>query len=137
MKKSRKNISKKFTKKKMRGGSTDVATDVAIKFKNLSDLDLTYTGHTSIGSAKKQSQRDVAMNENMKLIYDLLLEVYQKNQAVAKKIMQVNNNLTQIQTQFKPTETDLPLNYNELENQNVFNLLIAIVNGLKSKIQKA
>ena len=30
--------------------------------------DLTYTGTTSISSAKKQSQRDVAMNENMKLI---------------------------------------------------------------------
>ena len=119
----------------MRGGATDVATDDATNFKNLSDL--TYTGTTSIGSAKKQSQRDVAMNENMKLIYDLLLEVDQKNQAVAEKIIQVNNNLTQIQTQFKPTETDLPLNYNELENQNVFNLLIAIVNGLKSKIQKA
>lgn len=112
----------------MRGGATDDATN----FKNLSDL--TYTGTTSIGSAKKQSQRDVAMNENMKLIYDLLLEVDQKNQAVAEKIIQVNNNLTQIQTQFKPT--DLPLNYNELENQNVFNLLIAIVNGLKVKYRK-
>ena len=119
----------------MRGGSAE--------FINLSDL--TYTGYTSIGSAKKQSQRDVAMNKNMKLIYDLLLKVDQKNQAVAKEITQVNqevakeitqvnNNLTQIQTQFEPT--DVPINFNQLEKQNVINLLIVIVNSLKVEIQK-
>jgi len=74
----------------------------------------------------------MVMNENMKLIYDLLLKVDLKNQAVAKEIIQVNSKLTQIQNQFIPKKLHIDLN--NLEQQNVINLLIAIVKALKVNI---
>ena len=88
---------------------------------------------------KKQSNRDMVMNENMKLIYKLLLKVDLKNSEVDKEILQVNNKLnqinnklTQIQNQFIPKKLHIDLN--NLEQQNVINLLIAIVRALKVKI---
>ena len=151
MKKSRKNISKKLTKKKMRGG----AIPQTEKYKEFQPNNL-FTGMTSIGALKKQSNRDKIMNENMKLIYDLLKKDLKEDlnelkteqtrvldfvNTISTKLVDPSipgfantiGKLNEIQEQFEDKNPNP--NLKKFENHSMRELLLEIINALKIKVE--